>query len=57
MLEYKWFDFEGVPFFLDLKRGDDEATETWLLAFATLAAMASLLLLVRSPDGPRPINS
>ena len=57
LLEYKWFDFEAVPFFLDLERNDDEATETWLLAFVTLAAMASLLLLTRSPDGPRPINS
>jgi hypothetical protein len=57
LLEYKWFDFENVPFFLELEREDAEATETWLLAFATLAAMASLLLLVRSPDGPRPINS
>ena len=57
LLEYKWFDFEAVPFFLDLERNDDEATETLLLAFVTLAAMASLLLLTRSPDGPRPINS
>lgn len=57
LLEYKWFDFENVPFFLDLERNDDASTETWVLAFATLAAMASLLLLIRSPDGPRPINS
>lgn len=57
MLELKWFDFEGVPFLLDLEREEDDTTEVWLLAFVTLAAMASLLLLVRSPDGPRPINS
>lgn len=50
------FDFENVPFFRDLDRDDDGVTEIWLLAFATLAAQSSLLLLDRSPGRPKAIN-
>jgi hypothetical protein len=51
------FDFENLPFFRDLNRDDDEVTEIWLLAFATLSAQSSLLLLDRSPDRPKAINA